>query len=100
MSNRNMSIQETTLQHLRPLLARAAKAQPWRFAGEEPALDELLADPLLHLVMKRDGVSEAALQAVIEAARVKLAARARRATESRRAQAAPAWRGLCCGFAA
>jgi hypothetical protein len=100
MSNRNISIQEKTLQHLRPLLAGAAQAQPWRFAGEEPPLGELLADPLLHLVMKRDGVTEAALQAVIEAARGKLAARTRRATEAKRAQVAPAWRGLCCGLAA
>jgi len=29
----------------------------WRCAGEEPRLDDLLADPLVHLVMRRDGIS-------------------------------------------
>lgn len=27
------------------------------FRAAEPAVDEMLADPLVHLVMKRDGVS-------------------------------------------
>lgn len=29
----------------------------WLEPGEEPVLTDLLADPLLHLVMRRDGVS-------------------------------------------
>jgi hypothetical protein len=73
-----------------------AKAQAWR-AGEEPALRELLADPLLHLVMRRDRVSFAELHAVIADARAKLegtrVARAELASVGRR-------RGLCCGLAA
>lgn len=29
----------------------------WSIAGVEPRLDELLADPIVHLVMQRDGIS-------------------------------------------
>jgi hypothetical protein len=46
----------------------------WRKAGEEPDLAEVLADPLVHLVMRRDGVSLAQLQSVIARARVALRA--------------------------
>ena len=42
--------------------------QPWLRPGEEPRLAEVLADPLVHLVMRRDGVSRAQLEAVIAAA--------------------------------
>jgi hypothetical protein len=44
-------------------------------AGAEPALEELLADPVLHLVMRRDGVSPGELRAVIAAARARRRAR-------------------------
>lgn len=47
----------------------------WREAGEEPALAEVLTDPLVHLVMRRDGVSRAQLEAVI--ARAQMALRSR-----------------------
>ncbi len=40
----------------------------------EPPLSELLADPVLHLVMAGDGVSRAALDAAIAAARRRLLA--------------------------
>jgi hypothetical protein len=50
----------------------------WAEAGVEPSLTDILADPLLHLVMRRDGVTPAALAAVIVAAQATLA------------------RGLCC----
>jgi hypothetical protein len=36
---------------------------------EEPKLSELLSDPILHLLLKRDGVSVEELQALIEQAR-------------------------------
>jgi hypothetical protein len=36
---------------------------------EEPKLSELLSDPILHLLLKRDGVSVEELQALIEKAR-------------------------------
>jgi hypothetical protein len=45
---------------------------PWASGGIEPALREVLADPLVHLVMRRDGVSPAELAAVVAAARQKL----------------------------
>ncbi len=54
----------------------------WRAAGQEPALDEVLADPLVHAVMQRDGVTPSALRAVVAAAQAKLR------------------RGLCCRCAA
>ena len=38
-------------------------------ADGEPPLSELLADPILHLLMERDGISLAELQRVIESAR-------------------------------
>ncbi len=43
----------------------------WLGAGQEPDLAEVLADPLVHLVMRRDGVTPAALAAVIAAARAR-----------------------------
>jgi hypothetical protein len=45
----------------------------WVEAGVEPSLADILADPLLHLVMRRDGVTQAALASVIAAARAALA---------------------------
>jgi hypothetical protein len=44
----------------------------WLAAGKEPALAELLADPLVGLVMRRDGVSPAALRAVVATAQDRL----------------------------
>lgn len=37
----------------------------WQHAGIEPALADVLADPLVHLVMRRDGVSLAELRGVL-----------------------------------
>jgi hypothetical protein len=47
-------------------------ARAWSVAGQEPALGEILADPLVHLVMRRDGVSRAELERVIARAQAKL----------------------------
>ena len=44
----------------------------WSKAGVEPALSEVLADPVVHLVMRRDGVSPCELRRVIVAAQGKL----------------------------
>jgi hypothetical protein len=44
----------------------------WGEAGTEPDLCELFADPLLHLVMQRDGVSLPALRQVVATAQLKL----------------------------
>jgi hypothetical protein len=42
----------------------------------EPALDEVLADPIVHLVMRRDGIGPGEVRAAIERARAILARRA------------------------
>jgi hypothetical protein len=44
----------------------------YRSAGEEPELDEIFADPIIHAVMRRDGVSREALCRVIQTARLAL----------------------------
>jgi hypothetical protein len=41
----------------------------WSQTGQEPALVEVLADPIIHLVMRRDGVTLAQLHGVIARAR-------------------------------
>jgi len=51
-----------------------SERQPYGVAGIEPDLCEVLEDPLVHLVMRRDGVSPAALKTVILRARAKLGA--------------------------
>jgi len=51
---------------------RIRPADLWREAGSEPRLSELLSDPLVHEVMRRDGVSQAELALVIAEARMKL----------------------------
>jgi hypothetical protein len=38
-------------------------------ADGEPPLSELLADPILHLLMERDGISLSELERLIESAR-------------------------------
>jgi hypothetical protein len=40
-------------------------ADHWLRPGAEPQLCEVLADPLVHLVMRRDGVSQAQLRNII-----------------------------------
>ena len=46
-------------------------ADCWKSAGAEPSLEEILADPVLHLVMRRDGVSLAELRNIIAAAQAR-----------------------------
>jgi hypothetical protein len=46
--------------------------RPYEIAGIEPALHEMLADPVLLAVMNRDGVSPDMLRAVVRAAQVRL----------------------------
>lgn len=47
---------------------------PFVRAGEEPSITELLADPVLHLLLRRDRLSGDDLLAVIEHGRSILAA--------------------------
>ncbi|HTI86293.1 MAG TPA: hypothetical protein VL966_06790 [Alphaproteobacteria bacterium] len=42
-------------------------------AGQEPSIAEVLAEPIVRTLMKRDAVSEEALVAVIDRARAELA---------------------------
>jgi hypothetical protein len=51
-----------------------SKRRTYETAGEEPDLHELLADPVIQAVMRRDGVSNAELWAVIRTGRCLLGA--------------------------
>jgi hypothetical protein len=61
-------------------------AQPYATAGIEPPLEELLDDPIAHLVMRRDGVELAEVWRWVQEARSRLAPTAA-------AAAAEKWRG-------
>jgi hypothetical protein len=56
-----MTIRSTSVR-FRPA---ALSSDPWRDTVSEPALSEVLSDPLVHQVMRRDGVSDDELAAVI-----------------------------------
>jgi hypothetical protein len=63
--------------------------QPYATAGTEPPLEELLEDPIAHLVMRRDGVELADVWRWVQEARSRLAQTA--APEKRRGgEVAPA----------
>ena len=47
-------------------------SRQWLEPGQEPVLVDLLADPVVHLVMRRDGVSMAELCNHIATARARL----------------------------
>jgi hypothetical protein len=51
---------------------RNAIAHAWSEAGTEPPLAEVLADPLVHQVMRRDGVTPSELQRIIRQAQAQL----------------------------
>lgn len=40
----------------------------WRHAGAEPPLEEMIADPIVELLMRHDGVDEATLRKTLAAA--------------------------------
>jgi hypothetical protein len=64
-------------------------AQPYATAGIEPPLEELLDDPIAHLVMRRDGVELADVWRWVHEARARLAhTAASPAPEKRRGGAA------------
>lgn len=54
---------------------QSSVTRAWSIAGVEPALAEVLADPVVHLVMRRDGVSPCELRRVIVTAQSKLRSR-------------------------
>src|SRR5438552_6775065 len=51
--------------------ASAARPRPWASAGCEPRLDDVLADPLVHQLMRRDGVEPAYLRTLVAVVRAK-----------------------------
>ena len=59
-------------------------AQPYATAGIEPPLEELLDDPIAHLVMRRDGVDVAEVWRWVHEARSRLAHTAAAPAEKRR----------------
>src|ERR1700761_6745424 len=46
--------------------------RPYESAGIEPDLRDILSDPVVHAVMRRDAVGEDEIRATIRAARVRL----------------------------
>ena len=46
--------------------------EAWETAGTEPRLSELLADPILHLVLRRDRITLTQVEAAVRAARERL----------------------------
>lgn len=60
---------------LRPVPPPRRSGQPYGTAGTEPPLEELLADPLVHLVLARDGLTVETVRREMLAARRRLLAR-------------------------
>jgi hypothetical protein len=48
------------------------EARPWGTVGIEPTVSEMLADPLVQALMRRDGVSRTALESLIADAQRRL----------------------------
>lgn len=42
---------------LKPRSLRPHPADRWQDAGVEPTLSEVLSDPLIHLILRRDGLN-------------------------------------------
>lgn len=61
----------------------------WATAGVEPSLAEILSDPILHQVMRRDRLSPEAVRAAIRAGQEALRRRTERATAPTEAPDAP-----------
>ena len=57
------------------------KSDERRFSGE-PTLDEMLADPIVQLLMEHDGLSEQAVRKVFEAAAKRMRRRSDGLTEA------------------
>ena len=59
----------------------------WSEAGLEPNLSKLLADPIVHLVMRRDGLTTDDVRAAVRLAQVRLRSTARGAPGDRQTAA-------------
>jgi hypothetical protein len=73
------TLESETMDH-NVILAKSSdtprQCRSWRAAGVEPPLGEVLADPLVEAVMRRDGLDRAMLESVIAQAQQRLRARA------------------------
>jgi hypothetical protein len=58
-----------------PQRRRQPRREPYSQAGDEPRIEDILNDPLTEAVMRRDGVSEDSLRALIRNMRSSLRAR-------------------------
>jgi hypothetical protein len=47
------------------------KREKWVEAGVEPSLDDMIADPLVRVIMRHDGVSSEDLRGMVEALRAR-----------------------------
>lgn len=54
---------------------RPPRREPYADGGIEPALEDLMTDPLTEALMRRDGVSPATLRAIVMSARDSLRSR-------------------------
>lgn len=53
-------------------------ANRWHRSGEEPSLEEMLLDPVVESVLRRDGLTREDVKAVMEAARLRVGSRGER----------------------
>ena len=60
-------------------MREATPATPWALWGE-PSLDDLMADPIVHAVMRRDGLDEAFVRRIVEQAAARIRPGAYQAT--------------------
>ena len=51
---------------------RTRAGSPWSCAGPEPTLDEALGDSIVHLLLRRDRLTDADVRAAVERARARL----------------------------
>jgi len=48
------------------------RLDPWSKACDEPRLSDVLADPIIQMIMKTDGISQRAINDVLHSARQRL----------------------------
>lgn len=56
-------------------ISRISRQKNWAGAGLEPLLSEILSDPIVHLVMARDGLTPADVWPQLQAAQARLRTR-------------------------
>jgi hypothetical protein len=48
------------------------RLDPWSNASDEPRLSDVLADPIIKMMMKTDGISQLAINDIVSSARQRL----------------------------